>query len=87
MRGISTSELIRRRFLNSDARRATEPILKRQEIRSSARTEGECLLQRARRTLRDAEGDRDDAGRSNCETGGPITGPEITGPVPRPPDP
>lgn len=53
----------------------------------ATRTEGKCLLRRARRTQRDAEEDRDDAGRSNCETGGPITGPEITGPVPRPPDP
>lgn len=44
------------------------------------RTEGKCLLQRAKRTFRDAEEDRDDAGRSNCETGGPIMGPEITGP-------
>jgi len=75
------TELIRRCFLNSDACRAVGPILKRREIRSSDRDaqEEKCLLQRARRTFRDTEEDRDDAGRSNCETGGPITGPEITG--------
>lgn len=89
--GEGTAELIRRCFLNSDARPG--PILKRRpgdSIESAAttttttRTEGgKCLLRRASRTHRDAEGDRDDAGRSNCETGGPITGPEITGPAAR----
>lgn len=33
---LHLAELIRRRFLNSDAHRAVEPILKRREIRSSA---------------------------------------------------
>lgn len=77
------TELIRRCFLNSDAYRAVGRILKRREIRSSDRDAHRRKVPSAASkedVPRRREEGRDDAGRSNCETGGPITGPEITGP-------
>ena len=49
----------------------------RDSIERSRRAQKESGLLRMKRTLRDAEGD--DAGRSNCETGGPLQGLKLQG--------